>query len=211
MAVTRAQFESGMTYEAYKAQMKQNRERLEQNEHDLVLKPEDVQAFRGIPKPLNVLALAEDWCGDVIANLPILGRIANESDGKLNVRIHLRDDESAAGPALMAQYLNKGEFKSIPTVVFLDQDFNELGVWVERPDSVTKDRETRRLKLYADHPEWGDPSAPIAQLPEDIRTQVQQGTAQMRSETKAFADSEVVRELRELVQRISSGTATVGG
>jgi hypothetical protein len=211
MAVTRAQFESGMTYEAYKAQMKQNRDRLEQNERELNLKPEDVQAFRGIARPLNVMALAEDWCGDVVANLPILGRIANESDGKLNVRIHLRDDESAAGPGLMAQYLNKGEFKSIPTFVFLDQDFKELGVWVERPDSVTRDREARRLKLYADHPEWGDPSTPIGQVAEDLRAQIQQATAAMRNETKAFADSEVVRELRELVQRISSATAAVGG
>ena len=74
MAVTREQFDAGMTYDAYKAQMTRNREQFEQNEKDLQLSPQDEQAFRNLPQPLNVLALAEDWCGDVIANLPVLGR-----------------------------------------------------------------------------------------------------------------------------------------
>src|SRR3954453_17228804 len=77
MAVTRAQFESGLTYEGFKNQMTRNREQLEQNERDLELKPEDVQAFKTLPRPINVLALGEDWCGDVIANFPVLGRLAN--------------------------------------------------------------------------------------------------------------------------------------
>jgi Thioredoxin len=199
MAVTRNQFESGMTYDAYKAQMTRNREQVEQNEKDLQLKPEDVQAFRELPETVNVMALAEDWCGDVVANLPVLGRLAAESNGKLNVRIHLRDQEP--GSQIMDQYLNKGQFKSIPTFVFLDGDFNDVGVWIERPSSVTKLREEKRLALYAQHPEWGDPSTPIAELPEDIRTQVQQGTAAVRNETKPFANSEVVRELRDIVQK----------
>src|SRR3981081_261319 len=160
MAVTREQFESGMTYDAYKAQMTRNREQVEQNEKDLELKSDDVQALRDLPRPVNVMALAEDWCGDLIANLPVLGKLAEASGGKLNVRIHLRDQEP--GSQIMDQYLNKGEFKSIPTLIFLDGDCNELGVWVERPESVTKLREEKRQAMYAAHPEWGDPSKPIA-------------------------------------------------
>ena len=202
MAVTREQFNSGMTYDAYKVQMTRNREQFEQNVKDLRLGAEDVKAFRDLPQPVNVMALAEDWCGDVIANLPVLGRLAQESNGKLNVRIHLRDQEP--GTQIMDEHLNKGQFKSIPTLVFLDREFNELGVWIERPESVTRLREEKRQALYQQHPEWGDPSTPIAELPEDVRTQVQQATAAMRNETKAFANAEVVRELRELVQRAAS-------
>jgi hypothetical protein len=200
--VTREQFESGMTYSAYKAQMTRNREQVEQNEKQVELKPEDVQAFRDLPQTINVMALAEDWCGDVVANLPVLGKLEQASNGKLNVRIHLRDQQP--GAEIMDQHLNKGQFKSIPTLIFLDRDFNELGVWVERPASVTKLREEKRNALYAQHPEWGDASKPIAELPEDVRTQVQQATAAMRNETKPFANAEVVRELRELVERASS-------
>src|SRR5437588_4791417 len=198
MAVTREQFEAGMTYDAYKAQMTRNKEQVEQNEKDVQLKPDDVQAVRNLPSQVNVLALAEDWCGDVVANLPVLGRLAAESNGKLNVRILLRDQQP--GAQVMDEHLNKGQFKSIPTLIFLDGGFKELGVWIERPESVTKLREEKRQALYAQHPEWGDPSKPIAELPEEIRTQVQQGASAIRNETKPFANSEVVRELRELVQ-----------
>lgn len=198
MAVTREQFESGMTYAEYKAQMTRNREQVEQNEQDLQLAAEDVRAFRDLPQALNVIALAEDWCGDVVANLPILGKLEQESAGKLNVRVHLRDQQP--GEVIMNEHLNKGQYKSIPTVIFLDGEFKERGIWIERPDSVTQAREERRLKMYAEHPDWGDPSKPIAELPEDIRTQVQQASAAMRADMKAWANSEVVRELRETAQ-----------
>jgi hypothetical protein len=193
MAVTRQQFDAGMTYDAYKSQMTRNREQVEQNEKDLQLSSDSIGALRSLPRPLNVLALAEDWCGDVVANLPVLGRLAEESQGKLNVRILLRDQEP--GSQVMDQYLNKGQYKSIPTVIFLDGDFKEVGVWIERPDSVTRLREERRQALYQQHPQWGDPSKPIAELDEETRTQIQQATAAMRAETRPFANSEVVREL----------------
>jgi hypothetical protein len=202
MAVTREQFDAGMTYDAYKAQMTRNKEQVEQNETDVQLKPDDVQAVQNLPQSVNVLALAEDWCGDVVANLPVLGKLAKESKGKLNVRVLLRDQEP--GSKVMDEHLNRGEFKSIPTVIFLDGDFKEVGVWVERPDSVTKLREEKRLALYKANPDWGDPSKPIAELPEDVRTKVQQATGAMRNETKPFSNAEVVRELRAVAERAAS-------
>ena len=204
MAVTREQFESGMTYDAYKAQMTRNREQFERNEQNLALAPDDLTAFSSLPRPLKVLALAEDWCGDVVANLPILGRLARES-GKLDLRVLLRDQEP--GTQVMDQYLNQGQFRSIPVFVFLDDDFRELGVWIERPTSVTRLRAEKMAELYAQHPEWGSQATPIAELPEDIRLQVQQATQQMRQETAPFANAEVVRELRELVTRAAAQVA----
>ena len=198
MAVTREQFETGMTYDAYKAQMTRNREQVDQNEKDLQLAATDVEALRSLPQTLNVLALAEDWCGDVIANLPILGKLEQAAGGKLNVRVLLRDQQP--GETVMDEHLNKGQYKSIPTLIFLDQSFKERGIWVERPDSVTQAREEKRLAMYAAHPEWGDPAKPIAELPEDIRTQVQKESAAMRADMKAWANSEVVREIREVAQ-----------
>lgn len=199
MAVTREQFDAGMTYAAYKAQMTRNRDQVEQNEKDLQLSPEDVQAIRNLPRRLNVLALAEDWCGDVVANLPIVGRLAEASNGKLNLRILLRD--GTPGTTVMDEHLKAGQFKSIPTVIFLDESFTELGVWIERPETVTALREQRRQELYRDHLEWGDPAVPIAELAEVVRVQVQQATAAMRAETRPFANGEVVRELRAIAER----------
>src|SRR5262245_20712579 len=116
-AVTRERFEQGMTYNEFKGQVARNQERFAANDRGLVLDPTDVDVFKRLPRPLNVLVLAEDWCGDVIDNLPILGRLAAES-GKLNLRIFLRDQN----PDLMDNYLNRGEFRSIPVFAFFDDD-----------------------------------------------------------------------------------------
>ena len=198
MAITRERFETGLTYDQFKAQMTQNRERFEANERGVPLTPDDLAAFRRLPRPLNVLAIGEDWCGDVIANLPILGRIAAESGGKLNLRVFLRDQN----PDIMDQYLLRGEFKAIPVFVFFDDDFNELGRFIERPDSVTQLRAQKRSEMFAQHPEFGSPDAPIDQLPDDVRVRLAELTAEMRAQTADFANREVVRELRAIVERV---------
>jgi hypothetical protein len=197
MAVTRERFESGMTYEAYKAQMTRNAERFQANERGLELDDDDLASFQRLSRPLNVLVLAEDWCGDVIANVPIIGRIAADS-GKLNLRVFLRDQN----PDIMDQYLNRGEFRSIPVFVFFDDDFNEVGRFVERPDIVTELRARKRGEIYAQHPEFGSPDAPIDQLPEETRVRLTQAIAEMREETAPFANQEVVRELRAIVDKL---------
>ena len=199
MTIDRARFDQGMTYEAFKAQMTRNRDRVEENEGRAQLRQEDVAAFRTLPRQLNVVVLAEDWCGDVIANLPVLGRLARES-GKLNVRVFLRDQNDD----IMQLYLNQGKYKSIPVFVFFDESFRELGHWIERPASVTELRAGRRREIFAAHPEFGSPDGPVDQLPEDVRTRLQAELQQMREETTPFANAEVVREIRELVTRVAA-------
>src|SRR5437763_5571459 len=130
MTIDRSRFDRGLTYDAYKAQMTRNRERFEQNEAAVRIPQADLAALRALPRPVHVLVLAEDWCGDVIANLPVLGRLAKDS-GKLDVRVFLRDQNDD----IMERYLNKGQFKSIPVFVFFDEAFRELGHWIERPAS----------------------------------------------------------------------------
>jgi hypothetical protein len=199
VGISKERFESGLTYEQWKAQMTRNRERHDANEQGLKLSEADLAPFKSLKKPVNVLMLAEDWCGDVIANAPIVGRIASEVD-TLNLRVFLRDQNED----LMNQYLKEGKYKSIPTVVFFDEDLNELGRWIERPESVTKLRAEKQAALYRDHPEFGSPGDTPDKLPEDARIKLTQAIAQMREETKPFADSEVVRELGEIAKGIAA-------
>ena len=199
MSIDRARFEQGLTYEGFKAQMTRNRDRLEENERRVQLRPEDVAGFRDLPRPLHVVVLAEDWCGDVLANLPVLGRLAVES-GKLDLRVFLRDQNDD----LMQRYLNQGMYKSIPVFAFFDEDFREIGHWIERPASVTELRAKRRREIFASNPEFGAPDAPADQLPEDARARLQTEIQRMRDETTPFANAEVVRELRELVNRVAA-------
>jgi len=194
MAVSRERFEQGMTYEQFKEQMTRNQERFVANEHALTLESADLAAFQHLPQPLNVLVIAEDWCGDVVDNLPILGRVAHES-GKLNVRVFLRDQNLD----LIDQYLKEGKFRSIPVFVFFDDAFNEIGRLIERPESVTARRAEQRREIYVRHPEFGSPETPISQLPEDVRVKLMEEMAAMRDTSRTADSQETVRALREIV------------
>jgi len=194
MTLNKERFETGLTYEGYKAAMTRNRERVDANEQRVQLDPEAVRFFRSLPRPINVVVLAEDWCGDVIANLPVLGRLAKEA-GNLNVRIFYRDQNLD----LMERWLNQGKYQSIPVFAFFDESFRELGHWIERPASVTETRAKKRREIFAAHPEFGSPDGPPDALPEDVRTRLQAELQRMRDDTTAFANAEVQRELRELV------------
>jgi hypothetical protein len=195
MSVTRERFEQGLTYDGFKARMTRNQERFAASERAVELAENDVTAFRRLPQPLNVLALAEDWCGDVIDNLPVLGRLA-ESSGKLNVRVFLRDENLD----LMDQYLNQGQFRSIPVFVFFDEQFNEIGHFIERPASVTQVRAANRAAIYAEHPEFGAPDAPVANLPEETRVRLTEALNASRRDAKPAENAAVVRALREIVE-----------
>jgi hypothetical protein len=198
MTLDRARWDKGMTYDAFKAAMTRNQERFAQNEARVVLDPETVRTFKSVPQPLRVLVLAEDWCGDVIANLPILGRILKEVP-QLDVRVFYRDQSLD----LMERWLNQGKYQSIPVFVFFDEKFRELGHWIERPASVTERRAQERKRIFAANPEFGSPDAPVDGLPEEARTRLQAELQQMRDDMVPFANAEVQRELRELVARVA--------
>jgi thioredoxin family protein len=194
MAVTKERFAQGLTYDAFKAQMTQNKEKFEENERTVQLPSGALDAFRKAPK-MHVLVLTEDWCGDALANVPILGRLAKET-GQFDLRVFLRDQNDD----LTAQFMN-GEFKSIPVFAFFDESFREVGRWIERPASVTARRAKRRAEVFAADPRFGSPDSPVDQLPEAVRADLMAALQKMRDEMRPFADGEVIREVRELVTK----------
>ncbi|MDP9246425.1 MAG: thioredoxin family protein [Chloroflexota bacterium] len=194
--IDRARFATGLTYDQYKDQMTRNRDRVEANEARVQIDPDDLEAFRSLNGPIHVLALAEDWCGDVIANLPVLGKLAREA-ATLDLRIFLRDQNKD----LMQRYLNQGKYESIPVFAFFDDTFNELGVFTERPASVTARRAEQRKEIHTEHPEFGEYGSSPDALPEDARAQLTAEITKRREDDLAWANREVVRALREIVER----------
>lgn len=74
------------------------------------------------------LVLAEAWCGDVANILPVIAKIADESD-KIDLKIILRDEN----PDIMNAYLTNGG-KSIPKLICLvAETLREIGNWGPRP------------------------------------------------------------------------------
>ena len=132
MTIDAALLAQGMSYEQFKDSMTRNRDVVETNERAVALDPGDVAFFKALPRPLTVIALAEDWCGDVIANLPVLARLA-AATGKLDVHIF----DKSKHPDLMKRWLKQGQFESIPVFALFGEGMRELGVFIERPDSVS--------------------------------------------------------------------------
>lgn len=151
MAITRERFDRGMTLEQYKDQMTQNRETFAANEAAAVVRPEDVAFFNGLSEAINTLIITEDWCGDALANVPVLAKLA-ERTGKLNLRLFLRDQNLD----LADQYLKEGKFRSVPVFVFFDQEMRELGHFIERPAQATAEMQAATDVLVAAHPELPD-------------------------------------------------------
>ena len=78
----------------------------------------------------RLLVISEDWCGDAVNTVPVLARWA-ESAPNLELRIVRRDEN----PALMDAYLT-GTSRSIPVVVVLTGEMEEVGHWGPRPSEL---------------------------------------------------------------------------
>jgi hypothetical protein len=114
---------------------------------------EDVERLRGLVQSHGVkaLVLGEDWCPDVWRGLPVIAKIAERAG--MEVRHFLRDQNKD----IMSEYLNKGEFESIPTIVFYDRDHRYLGHWIERADLANQEMPALRQIMAGkerDTPEW---------------------------------------------------------
>jgi hypothetical protein len=207
MAVTRERFEQGMTFEEYKAQMTRNRDRFEENEQTVTFSDKDIRFFKQLPQTVHVLVLTEDWCGDAIANVPVLGRLA-AATGKLNLRLFLRDQNTD----LMDQYLKDGQHRSIPVFVFFDEDFRQLGYWIERPAIVNQRQSEMLEELYAHDPAMQGVTSGMspAEMPDEARARLGQAFSDFRTQIRDAANSAVVQEIRELIGR-DPGSATQEG
>ncbi len=77
------------------------------------------------------VVVTETWCGDSAQLLPGIAHIAEASEGKIKLKIILRDDN----PEWMNNYMTNGT-KSIPKLISFDTDGNELFVWGPRPQGA---------------------------------------------------------------------------
>src|SRR2546425_1490928 len=124
-------FATGMTWKDYMAQMGDTRARTEENYAKSALTEDERKFFSGVTHAKHVMMLAENWCGDVHRNSPLIANICEAIPG-CDLRVFLRDQNAD----LRDSFLNNG-YQSIPTVVFFDKDWNEIGRWVERAHAAT--------------------------------------------------------------------------
>lgn len=72
----------------------------------------------------KILIITEPWCGDASNAVPVVQKFFNNNE----MRITLRDQE----PSLIDHFLTNGG-KSIPIVIFLNENFEVINSWGPRP------------------------------------------------------------------------------
>ena len=133
-------FAKGLTWKDYMAQMGDTRARTEENYAKSKLTEDERKFFNGISQVKYALMLAENWCGDVHRNSPLLAHVCEAMPG-CDLRVFLRDQNVDLRDA----FLNNG-YQSIPVIVFFDQDWNEIGRWIERAHAATNKATNLRAK-----------------------------------------------------------------
>ena len=111
---------------------KLNDRRMTRLDKTIQLSQETLLALKKINKPITWLVLSEGWCGDAAQTLPVINKIADESD-LINLRIIFRDEHEE----LMRHFLTNGG-KSIPKLLVLNSENNVLNTWGPRPNIATK-------------------------------------------------------------------------
>lgn len=92
------------------------------------LEPAVRDILSAMQRVVNVVAIAEDWCGDVARHAPLLAAMEAASEGRLRVRFISRGDH----PDVFARFLTNGG-EAIPKFVFLSADWVECGNWGPMP------------------------------------------------------------------------------
>ncbi|HEY3399326.1 MAG TPA: thioredoxin family protein [Geothrix sp.] len=174
----KAVFESGLDYAAWlaAAESAEQRDKLEAQRLALTLEPTVAGFLAALPRPVHVVAIAEDWCGDVVRHAPVLQRMA-EAGPSLKVRYINREQH----PDVFARFLTNGG-EAIPKFIFLSDRFVECGNWGPMPESCKE--------LIARGKACGD----VASARKKVSIRYEQDTAQR----------EVVSELLHLVDIVAS-------
>ena len=125
-------FATGMTWKDYMAQMGDNRAKTEENYSRCALTDDERKFFGTVQGVKYAIMTAENWCGDVVRNSPLISHVCDAIPG-CELRVFFRDKNYDIADS----YLNNG-YRSIPVIAFFDQDWNEIGRWVERAGAATQ-------------------------------------------------------------------------
>ena len=184
--VTQERFAQGMTYDEYMDSVKVNKARIEEYYDNVRLDSEQTDALRELAGadggPARLMVIGEDWCGDVVRELPVLARVA-EAAG-LELRIFPRDENHD----IMNEFLKEGKYMSIPVVVFYDQGHEYICHWIERSQTASREQGEIEAGIRAEQPDISD---------QDFGRQRRARTAARAGDWQKATVDELVGMLRE--------------
>ena len=184
--VTLERFGQGMTYEEYMESVKVNKARIEEYYGNVSLESSQTDALRELSSaeggPSRMMVIGEDWCGDVVRELPVLARVA-EAAG-LELRIFPRDENHD----IMNEFLKEGLYMSIPVAVFYDEGHQYMCHWIERSETANREQGEIEAAIRSENPDISD---------QDFGRQRRARTAARAADWQKATVDELVGMLRE--------------
>jgi hypothetical protein len=109
-----------------------NETRMNRLEKTIKISEESTNQLKSLQNEFIWIVISEGWCGDAAQLLPIFDKMVQASDGKIEMRIVLRDDNLD----LMDHFLtNKG--RAIPKLIVIHKETSgALAHWGPRPKAA---------------------------------------------------------------------------
>jgi thiol-disulfide isomerase/thioredoxin len=109
-----------------------NETRMHRLDKTMKITEENATVLKNLSKSYLWLVLTESWCGDAAQILPVLNKMALESNKKIELKLALRDENEE----LMNHFLTN-ESKAIPKLIILDKTTgNVVENWGPRPQGA---------------------------------------------------------------------------
>lgn len=122
----RAIFLSGKTYDEWLASADEpdQAERIRSVSEEIRLSSVTIAVLESLVRPVNIIAIAETWCGDVVRHTPLVMAMVEAAGGIVAIRFIARNDF----PDFFIRFLTNGG-EAVPKFVFCNDDFVEVGNW----------------------------------------------------------------------------------
>ena len=111
-----------------------NESRMNRLEKTMKILPEVASRLQALEQEYIWIVISEGWCGDAAQLLPIFDKMAEQSNGKIELRIVLRDENEE----LMNHFLTN-KAKSIPKLIVINKATSgALAHWGPRPNGAVE-------------------------------------------------------------------------
>jgi len=120
----------GLNLDAFISGMEVNQAAMRRRVEKIRLTNEQISELSHCRIPHYVAVISEAWCSDSLMNLPILAHVTRTLHN-----CELRVFPRSQFPDLRTHWEERG-YTHIPLCVFMDHQYQEIGIWMERPAAM---------------------------------------------------------------------------
>jgi hypothetical protein len=179
--------------ERYIDSMENNRDQFLKNIEDASIAKEHLAFYR--ESPVRFLVITEDWCIDSVQFIPALVKLAREVPS-IEIKVLRRDEHTD----LAGNYRRKDGYQAIPVFVIFDDEGNELGSLVERPERASQEMAEETRRFQEANPDLEGIRRNYDRMPEETKAKVKAHNRQWRLDKQDDFQAYLLDELRQIIE-----------